>query len=640
MSVAPRPRALPPALLAALFLACYILLDWASFVHPWAPVGITPWNPPPGLSLALLLIKGLRWSPLLMVAALAADVIVRDLPAPWLPTVMSAGAIAVGYTMAAAILRRRIRSPHAFGRVGDMMTLMAVAAPTAFVVGLAYVGAFTWAGAIPAQQYWGAVARFWIGDMIGVVVLTPLVLVLAGAGSWQWRRLEVAAQTATLVLALWVIFGFEATDEFRFFYLLFVPVVWMAVRHGFTGAAVAVALTQVGLMVALDLTGHPAAQVTALQFLMLAVAATGLLLGAAVGEHRRVQAALRESRARLAAILETAGDGILTVDDAGRIASSNPAAARLFTADPTGLPLVSLLPSLALDDGTGEVSGTRTDGAMFPAEVAVSHAEIGGENVHVVIVRDISARKEAEAKLHEQQSRLAHVARLSAAGEMASALAHELNQPLAAIMNYTRGCLRLLAATPPDQARIAEAIAKAADQAGRAGEIIRRLREFIRKGEGSYAPVQVEAIVDEVSGLAAAEAHQHGVCIHIQARPDLPAVLADRIQIQQVLMNLVRNGIEAAAAAGGVREVVVAVGTNAVGMIEFAVSDSGAGIDPTVLPRLFTPFASVKPAGMGLGLAISRSIVEGHGGRLWLTKDERGRTTFRFTVRTIAEKEA
>lgn len=638
MPLQSRPLALPPALLAALFVGAYILLDWASFVHPWAPVGITPWNPPPGLSLALLLIKGLKWSPMLFVAAVAADVVVRDLPAPWPPTLLSAAAIAAGYTLAAAVLRRRVHTPRAFGSVGDMLWLMAVAAPTAFVVGLAYVGAFTWGGAIPAQQYWGAVARFWIGDMIGIVVMTPLALLLAGEGSWHWPRPEMAAQTAALVLALWVIFGFESTDEFRFFYLLFVPVVWMAVRHGFAGATVAVALTQVGLMAALQLAGHPAAQVTALQFLMLALAATGLLLGAAVGEHRRVEAALRASRARLAAILATAGDGILTVDNARRVTSGNPAAVRLFGGDPAGRPLAALLPGIELGGGNAETTGLSGDGGAFPAEVAVSRADVGDETFHVVIARDVSARKEAEAKLHEQQARLAHVARLSAAGEMASTLAHELNQPLAAIMNYTRGCLRLLAVDPPDRARITDAAAKAAEQAGRAGEIIRRLREFIRKGEGLFGPAPIEALIDEVAGLAVVEAGQHEVRVHTRSPEALPMALVDRIQIQQVLMNLVRNGIEAAAAGEAPREVVVAA-AYADGMIEFSVTDSGCGVDSAVLPKLFTPFASTKPAGMGLGLAISRSIVEAHGGRLWLTKDQANRTTFRFTVPAVPDKE-
>lgn len=623
-----------PVATGALFLAGYVGLDWVSFIHAWAPIGITPWNPPPGLSLALLLIKDLRWAPLLAVAALLADVLVRGLPAPWPPTLLSAAVIASGYTAAAALLRRLLHTPP-FGRVNDVLLLLGVGAGAALLVGLGYVGVFTMAGHLPVQDFAAAVARFWIGDMIGIAVATPLAVIIAQDARPRLNG-ETMAQLLALGLALWVIFGIKATNEFQFFYLLFLPTAWIAVRHGLAGAAAAAALTQAGLVLAFHLSGQPAATVTSLQFLMLALAATTLVLGAAVGERERAQAALASSRRRLAAVLDTAGDGILTITPEGRVDSANPAARTAFGGDPTGAGIDRLLPGLDLGGAGGDVPGVRSDGTTFPAEVAVARGDVGGENVHVVVVRDVSARRDAEARLREHQARLAHFGRISTAGEMASALAHELNQPLTAAMNYIRGCRRLLAAEPLDRERLRHAIDKATEQAERAGEIIRRLREFIRKGNVQPAPTAVGPILADVAGLLAADAHQRGIVITIDSVESLPEVVADRIQIEQVLMNLVRNAIDALDDVVAPRIRIVAEARE--GVVEFAVSDNGCGVPAEVAERLFTAFATTKTTGMGLGLAISRGIVEAYGGRLWLTRGDGAGTTFRFTIPTVMER--
>lgn len=593
-----------PLLTAVAFLAAYVGLDWLSFFHAWGAVGITPWNPSPALGLVLLMRRGLTWAPLLFVAQLAAELLVRGLPAPWPATLCVAVAVALVYTAAAAALRAR-----PFGaRVPDVLRLFAVAGSAAAAAGLASVAVFAVAGLVPVHEFGHAALRYWIGDVIGSVVVVPLALALPRLLDRPAGWGEAALQGVAALLALWIVFGIESTDEFQFFYLLFLPLVWVAVRRGLPGAALAVALVQLGLVLAFELIGHPAGKVTALQFLMLALAATTLVLGAAVEERL---AAL----ARLSAILATAPDGILTIDSEGRVEIANPAAERMF-----GGPLAGRDPaSLGLGGGP-EIEACRLDGAHFPAEVAS-----GGD---VLVLRDVSRRRQVETRLREQQAQLAHAGRRAAAGEMGSALAHELNQPLAAIIAFSRAARRL--ASAGEGLRLAETLDKVVAQADRAGEIIRRLREFLRRGEGTREPVAPALLLDEAVALVAGEAAPRGIRLAVEVAPDLPAVLADRIQIEQVLTNLLRNAFDALAASEGARLVTLSARLAGEGRVELAVHDSGPGVDPAMAEALFTPFASGKEHGMGLGLAISRGIVESHGGRLCY--DGRDGASFRFDL--------
>ena len=287
----------------------------------------------------------------------------------------------------------------------------------------------------------------------------------------------------------------------------------------------------------------------------------------------------------------------------------------------------------------------RADGAILNVALSVSPIhDVAGRLVGVSkVARDVTEAARAEAALiasqarrQELQAELLHVSRLSAMGELGSALAHEINQPLAAISNYLRGSRRLLAAiADPAARRIEDAVEKAAEQAVRAGEIIRRLRSFVSRGETDMRAEMLDKLVEDALALGLVGQRERN--IHVRREFDRHAlVLADRVQIQQVLVNLVRNACEAMADCPR-RELTVRARDVAPGMIEIAVSDTGHGLPELVRQNLFQPFFTTKQAGMGVGLSISRSIVEAHGGELDAKINPDGGATFRFTLPLAGE---
>lgn len=250
------------------------------------------------------------------------------------------------------------------------------------------------------------------------------------------------------------------------------------------------------------------------------------------------------------------------------------------------------------------------------------------------MLTDITERKQAEEQARRHQAELAHVARLNTMGEMASMLAHELNQPLAAIVNYTQGCVRRLRMRAGDSEDLCAVMEEVRGQAERAGEIIRRLRRFVAKGEPRTAEADLNSLVREVVGLADPEARQNGVDIRLDLAEDLAPVLVDAIQIQQVILNLVRNGIDAMSGPGPERRIlgVCTALTESGEEIEIAVSDTGIGIPSEIADEIFSPFFTTKAKGMGVGLSFSRALIEAHGGRLIMTSNPDGGVTFRFTL--------
>jgi two-component system sensor kinase FixL len=362
---------------------------------------------------------------------------------------------------------------------------------------------------------------------------------------------------------------------------------------------------------------------------------------------------LPERAALLSAILETSPDGLITIDEYGIINSFNPAAERLFGYRPDevlGRNVACLMPEpyRGAHDGylehyrrTGEkriigigreVLGQRKDGTIFPLELAVGEVRAEGLRLFAGFVRDVSARRQVEQRLQELQSELIHVARLSAMGEMASALAHELNQPLTAIINYAQATRRLINGID-DQRRAALAglLEKTAQQASRAGQIIHRLRQFVAKGETERTLEDVNTLVEEASTLALIGAAGKGIAVRRVFAADLPPVFLDKIQIHQVVTNLIRNSIDALGEVER-REIVICTRQHAADQVEISVTDSGPGLAPEVGARLFEPFVTTKPDGMGIGLSICRSIVDAHGGRLWASAAEGGGTAFHVSL--------
>jgi two-component system sensor kinase FixL len=255
-------------------------------------------------------------------------------------------------------------------------------------------------------------------------------------------------------------------------------------------------------------------------------------------------------------------------------------------------------------------------------------------------IRDLTERQQTEARLQELQSELVHMSRLTAMGEMASALAHELNQPLSAIANYMKGSRRLLANSSDDSASLVrDAMDKAADQALRAGEIIRRLRDFVARGESERRVEDVKKLVEEASALALVGAKDKGVRVRFSFEPGHDFVLADKVQIQQVLLNLMRNAIEATEDAP-TRELLIATAPAQGGLIEISVADTGTGIAPEISAQLFQPFVTTKRTGMGVGLSISRTIVEAHGGSISARPNAGSGTIFSFTLPAVTKEEA
>jgi two-component system sensor kinase FixL len=278
------------------------------------------------------------------------------------------------------------------------------------------------------------------------------------------------------------------------------------------------------------------------------------------------------------------------------------------------------------------VVGQRRDGSTFPMELSVGEIRVARHRFFTGFVRDLTERQETDARLQELQSELVHVSRLTAMGEMASALAHELNQPLSAIANYLRGSRRLLEkGDPADLPRLAEALEKAGDQALRAGDVIHRLRDFIGRGETERRIESISKLIEEASALALVGVKELGVRVTMQFDPRADLVLADRVQIQQVVINLLRNAVDAMR---GVRngELTVRAANQGDGFTLVTVSDTGSGMSDEVMGRLFEPFMTTKKEGMGVGLSICRTIVEAHGGSIWAENNEGAGATFAFTL--------
>ncbi len=371
-----------------------------------------------------------------------------------------------------------------------------------------------------------------------------------------------------------------------------------------------------------------------------------------VGRLRRRAA---DAEARLATIADAMVDALVIIDDRGLIESCNRAAERMFghTQDEMRGRNVNILmpePYHAAHDGymhrymtTGEARiigigrearALRRDGSTFPIDLAVGEIRLpGGERRFLGVIRDIARRKAAEEEARHHRERLAQVGRVSTLGEMASGIAHEINQPLTAIAAYARACQRLHARGATDSPDFAEALDQIARQAERAGQIVHRLRSFVRQRAAAFDPVDLNAEVAAVLALADLDARNHDTRLVLDLAPEVPAVAADAIQIQQVILNLVRNAIDATAhLESGRRVVTIATSALADGLVEVRVSDPGPGVAPAAIEQIFNPFFTTKSAGMGLGLSISHTIIESHGGRLWHEPNDPQGAVFAFRL--------
>lgn len=486
------------------FVLAYVALDWASYLHALHGLNITPWNP----SLALGLVCWLRYGRLIaipwLVALLLGEIVVRGLPAPLLTTIALSGSLMLGYGAIAEALRRSLTAGEVLTDQRHLLSWLVIVVAGTLVTSTFYISLLRAADLIPVGDGGIALARFWVGDSVGIIVTMPFFWMLLAHGDrlrdvlFRW---ETAGYGMLAVAMLWIAFGLGGSGEFQYFYLLFLPLVWAAARQGMVGAAIAAFLLQAGIIVAVQWLNLIAVTVFELQMLGAALAFVGLFIGVIVDEKQRVSAELRQSL------------------------------------------------------------------------------------------------------------------RLAAAGEMAGALAHELNQPLTALTAYGMACEQLLQQGETGEG-LRETIRRMVAECYRAADVVRRLRDFFRTGATRLEPIEIVELLATATTPFTLKARQQGIELITDPAPPC-RLLADRLQLEVVLRNLLSNAFDAVAEQpSGQRQIRVSVHLENPGRVCVRVEDSGPGVTEAMAARLFEAFQSSKTSGLGLGLVISRAIAEAHGGSL------------------------
>src|SRR6516164_761938 len=469
-----------------------------------------------------------------------------------------------------------------------------------------------------------------------------------------WFRYGSAAAAAALAFVL--LFILRRYFEDRTFTVIYVPVVVYAAFAGGRGPAIFATILCIAISAFFlggDLFANPANLIDVVFFGIL-----GPILGVMGDRLLRGAEESRYRQAQLQSILDTVPEAMIVIDDRGIMRSFSMTAEQLFgwsANEVIGKNVSILMPTPYRHEHddylrryltTGErriigigriVVGERKDGSTFPMELAVGEAQVGTDRFFTGFVRDLTERRSQERRMHELQSELVHVSRLTAMGEMASSLAHELNQPLSAITNYLRGAGTLLKSKQVDASRIRDVLDRSAEQALRAGDIIKRLREFVAKGETQQTIENPGVLLEEAAALALVGAKEQGVRVTLRCDRDVPDIVVDKVQIQQVALNLIRNDIEAMETTIR-RDLTVSVARQGE-LARFSVADTGSGISPEIAKHLFQPFVTSKANRMGVGLSICRTIIEAHGGRISAHPNAGGGTVFEFTI-PLADAEA
>jgi two-component system sensor kinase FixL len=500
---------------AVFLIAGYVALDWMSFFHPLHGPYITPWNPAPALGLVFVLRHGWRAAlPPLALAVLLAEIWVRSLPAALPVSLAIAVMLALGYGAIGDILRRQIGGLSVFTDRSGMLRWLAVVVAGTLLTSLFFVLALVGLGLVPESGWREAVGRYWIGDGVGILVSMPLLWMLFDERGRLVLRVAVKRPDTLGYLlaaaaALWGVVGLGTETDFKYFYLLFLPIIWAAARQGLAGAVLSAAAIQLGIIIVVHLQDFSAISVLELQVVTGVLVVTGFFIGVVVDEQQRISAELR------------------------------------------------------------------------------------------------------------------HTLRLAAAGEMAGALAHELNQPITALSAYGSACEELLARGETGE-RLKETIRLMVAESYRAAEVVRRLRDFFRTGTTRLEQVPLQALLAAAAASFAKQATIAGVTLTVAPVPE-GVLLADRPQLEVVLRNLLSNALAAVSEQPSDRRLVtVSAFPEGSDRICIRFEDSGPGLSGSAAARLFEPFNSTKSSGLGLGLAISRAIAEAHGGNLWAEIGEHG----------------
>jgi two-component system, LuxR family, sensor kinase FixL len=517
--------------MGAVYVALYIVLDRLSLVHEFRGLGISLWSPSIGLSVAILLAYGVGFAPLMFVAIFVTDFYVHAVTRGIASITVTAAILATGYAALVWILQHRLGFDHLKrARPKDVIILLVAMPAGIAAISVAYCASLYLMGYLPGSMFWSGVEHLWTGDTVGTVIVVPAIM----AGTIAVKRVshfrvnisivDISMFSFGLTVAFWMIFGPSTTNEFQFFYLLFLPVIWTAIRLGFEGAALALLVLHVALVAITKFEGYNATDFMAFQLVMLALVATGLLLGALVTE-----------------------------------------------------------------------------------------------------------RRETEERLRSQRAVLSRISRSATAEAMGFSLAHQISQPLSTVATYLHVARRLYRSGRADPADIANALDKSQAEARRAREILERLKDFLSHGRLELAQTDLVVLASKISQLSAADALIQGVQIKIKAfRPLI--VRADPIQIEQVLLNLITNAVEAAAERTDRKGIVTVRFDHWDSIASVSVEDNGPGVEPEIAEHLLEPFQTTKSKGMGLGLALSRQIIEAHGGHLhWVGLKPSG-TRFTFEL--------
>jgi len=516
-------------LLPLFFVAAYLIVDPINALGPPPPLVLTPWNPALGVCIAAVMQWRRRILPFVLLAPIISQFLVPDAPqAPvygvWigvLTLIQSAATVTAGQW-----LSKVVASPLLKNRV---LAALLVSLPIALLIAGLRVMFLTGAEIVPVVQFAEGVVRVWVGDVIGIFIIMPLCMLLLSlkrARAMDFKRaVEITAQAVLVLAAVWLAFGENPQTASRYFYIVFLPMIWVALRWGMNGAIVLNAFVQTSMVVSLSLAGHDRVDVTLFQAILLVMASSSLTLGIAVDQSRAATQLLRAREGELAASLKVA-----------------------------------------------------------------------------------------------------------ATGELAGALAHELGHPLGAISNYA-AALNHVVAREAHHSREAISIGnKLSREILRATDTLHRLRDFFRSGSLAVERVDIGALAKEAVSLLKDRFENHGISPHIVIQPGTNSVLADRVQVHAVIHNLLINAVDALKLVS-IQQRALSVSIHRTNeAVALAVDDSGLGVSSEVRDHIFEPLTTTKKDGLGLGLSMSRSVIEAHGGRIQLEDSILGGARFVMTL--------
>ncbi len=511
---------LPPAmaqnvlLTGPLWVSAYVALDYISFVESYRGLAITPWNPAAGLGFALILLGGVRFAPVVLVSPAIAGALVRTGSVP-VSIHLVEGLLFGGSYLAAGLLARRYgKLDPRLGTVGDMLHLMFFILCAAVMAALSYVGVLGWAGLLQHSEMVEGFIRFVIGDLIGMLIVTPILLLAFARRLWPVVTWQAPLKLLGIALAFAAIFAIPHASEYQLFYLLFLPLLWSTFGVGIAGAAAALCVIQVGLILALHIREGAIVDLPSFQILMISLAVTGLVLGSMVTQQ---------------------------------------------------------------------------------------HA--------------------TSLRLRNQQLALSRALRLRSMGEIATVIAHEVNQPITSIRTYAGIASDALKAE--QRQLLAEAVGRIRAECDRASAIIRSTRESLRHQKLRPRRVEVAPLLAEMRELMLDRLKANGIQLITRIHSGASTVYGDPVQLKQALFNIIDNSVDAIEGSGAAGTIVVEVKASDASIVDFVVSDSGPGFAQESTEFGIMPLLSTKPDGTGIGLTIARSVAESHGGALSIEREDK-----------------